>query len=181
MKKRKKYGKEVFSKMFEIKEILEKKLNLAEQGQYEWEYLLQRVQADPNDYFILYPNKDRECNYYGMQYLDIFLERQEGKNAIILTSDEYVEHQIKNFSSRIKVILHYDSQKIKNILSLYELYPFDSRFIVISLDEPYCRNARGIIGVKGTTVEQLIAIGIYKIIPFKPIKKSADLKGYYIQ
>lgn len=156
--------------MFEIKEIAKKKLEMARGAQSEWRYLLERVQLVEKDYVILFPGDDQECNYYGMLYLDTFLQRVEGGKAVILTNNEYVKENIKNYSLHVKDIIYYSPEQIKRLITWFELEQFDPRLKIISLDVPFCRNARGIIGVKGTTIEQLIAIGVYSIIPFQPIK-----------
>ena len=157
-------------KMFDMREILEKKVRQAEKAQRQWNYLLKRTQLEDKDYVILFPENDMECNYYGMLYLDTFLQRANGKKAVILANNAYVIDNIASLSSRIKEIILYEKEQVEGLLAWYELCRFDDRFIVVSLDKPYCRKAKGLIGVKGTTIEQLVAIGIYSIIPFEPLK-----------
>ena len=62
-------------------------------------------------------------------------------------------------------------------IDLFELYGFAPHLVVVSLDIPYSRKSSNQIGKNHISVEQLIAIGVYGIIPFRPIqigKKSYD-------
>ena len=48
---------------------------------------------------------------------------------------------------------------------------------VVSLDKPDGRTAIRFKGVRGMTVEQIIAIGVYFLIPFRIIRRGFDFKG----
>lgn len=52
-------------------------------------------------------------------------------------------------------------------MQFYCLYEFDKRFICASLDEPNGRNGSALIGKRGTTVEEIFVIGVYRVYPFQ--------------
>ena len=158
--------------MDSVKDVLNKKQRVARTAQREWKALLRQAALGPNDYFVLFPTENREYNTNGIKYLDTFLLRVGGNEAVVLTVDPWVQREAHLYSKCIKSIALCNREKAGHLITLYELYRFHPRFITVSLDQPYCRKASGLIGVKGTTVEELIAIGVYGIIPFRPLNDS---------
>ncbi len=152
-----------------MKEILERRYKIAQQAQSEWNALLHLTKAKPDDSIILFPGTDHECNFQGMRYLDTYMQRINTKRAIILTVDSFVKNSIGNYSDNISSIIEISQEQAQGFIALYQLRIFDDRFIVVSLNQPFCRNAEGMIGIKDITVEQLVAIGVYSIIPFRPL------------
>ena len=161
--------------MDKMKEALEKRLELAKQGMMEWGNILRMTRLAADDHVILFPSDRFEYNHFGLKYLDTFLERVGGNKAVLLTFDPYVQNNATAFSDKIKSLIYFERDRVEKLLALYTLYEFDERFIVISLDEPYVRNAEGLIGKKGITTEELIAVGIYKIIPFRRIGENTKI------
>ena len=159
-----------------MKDTLKTKKRIARTAQKEWRKLLRRAELGPNDYFVLFPTEDRKCNYSGVRYLDTFLLRAGGNQAAILTVDSWVQQEACRYSRCVKSIDLCDRAKAGRLVTLYELYRFHPRFITVSLDQPFCRKASGLIGVKGTTVEELVAIGIYGIIPFRPLGRGGRIQ-----
>lgn len=158
-----------------MKENLEKRFEAAKQGMDEWISIERLSRLAPNDYVLLFPSDRFDYNYFGLKYLDTFLERVNGNKAVLLTFDQYVLKNASTFSDNIKSIINFSREQAEKLLALYSLYIFDQRFVVISLDEPYTRNALGLIGKKGITAEELIAVGVYKIIPFRRLKDNSKV------
>lgn len=152
-----------------MKEILDRRYKVAQCAQGEWDAMLHITKAGADDSVILFPGSDHECNLQGMRYLDTYMQRINTKRAIILTVDPFVKNNIGNFSDNVSSIIEISREQAQRFIVLYQLRIFDDRFIVVSLNEPICRNAEGMIDVKGITVEQLVAIGVYSIIPFRPL------------
>ncbi len=155
-----------------MKEILERKLKCAKEGQKEWRAITGTTRLAPNEVVILFPTNDNEVNLVGMRYLDTYLQRSGRRKAVILTNNDFVKNEVQKFSQNVKAVIEFDNDRINNLMALYQLYCFDNRFVVVALDEPFCRNASSLVGVKNTTVEQLIAVGVYSIIPFRPLKDN---------
>lgn len=152
-----------------MRDILNRRYKLAQQAQSEWNSMLHITKARSDDSIILFPGEDHECNLQGMRYLDTYMQRVNTKKAIILTTDAFVKNNIGLYSDNVGSIIEISSEQAQRFIMLYQLRIFDNRFIVVSLNRPFCRNAEGMIGVKEITVEQLVAIGVYSIIPFRPL------------
>ena len=161
--------------MIEMQNILNKKLEEASIGLSEWHRLDIKYSLKNNDYVVLFCDEDREINEAGMVYLDTFLNRIGGDRLIILTDNQFVIDNIKKYSDNLAGIEIISKEQSDCFISLYSLFHFDHRFRLVSLDKPFCRKAKRVIGVKGTTVEQLVAIGIFGIIPFKSLKEKDNI------
>ena len=159
----------------DINEIIEMKYKKAKVAQKEWRSLIHITKPKPNDRIVLFPTDDYECNLQGMRYLDTYLQRENADKAIIITIENNVKREIQGLSDNIKTIIEISREQADNLISLYELHIFDERFVVVSLDKPISRNGSNIIGYKGTTVEQVVAIGIYGIIPFRQLPESKKI------
>ena len=153
-----------------IRELIDQKLRNLRWAQAMWDALKPTLELCPQDYVILFPSCNRETNLYGMKYLDTFLQRRDADKAVILTNDSFVKNRADQYSNNVKKIVCLEDEKLDFLVELYQFYIFEPNMVVISLDKPYCRNGTGLIGVKGTTIEQMIAIGVYGIIPFRSLR-----------
>ena len=105
-----------------------------------------------------------------MKYIDTFLQRVNGEKAIIVTDRQEVKKNARIYSENIKKILLINEDQMIRFIDLFELYGFAPHLVVVSLDIPYSRKSSNQIGKNHISVEQLIAIGVYGIIPFRPIQ-----------
>ena len=153
-----------------IRELVDQKLRQLRWAKSQWDSIRSTLNLGDRDFVIIFPSKNREYNLYGMKYLDTFLQRQNGGQAVIITNDSFVKNFVELYSDNVKKILCVEERQLNNLVNLYQLYKFEPNLVIISLDKPFCRNASGLVGVKNITIEQMIAIGIYSIIPFRPLK-----------
>ncbi len=158
-----------------INEAIKEKYKLTKTAQKEWNSLLHVTKPKPNDRILLFPNLDWECNLQGMRYLDTYLQRVNADKAIIITIENNVKRDIQLYSDNVRSIIEISAEQAERLIALYELHIFDNRFVVISLDRPFSRNGSSLVGYKGTTVEQLVAIGIYGIIPFRRLPQNKKI------
>lgn len=158
--------------MSNIRNVVREKLIEADIAQTEWELLKNFTELAEDERLVFFPESDESVNHYGMLYMDTYLMRNDAKKAIVIYSDASVKEQISNYSDNVRKCIFYDSEKMNRFLTLYALYPIDSRIAVVSLDQPFCRNGSRLLGVNDITVEQLIAIGVYAIIPFDRIQEG---------
>lgn len=145
----------------ELENILEQSINEAWEGRKLWLDLAERYKLGDGDYVVLMPSDDRDCNYYSLLYLDEFLNRIRGKRAYILTWDDCVKRNAAHFSDRIGEVIDFPRRSAELLMRFYSLYSFTDKLIIASLDEPDGRSGRKLIGRKGLTVEEIVAIGIY--------------------
>lgn len=147
---------------------LYKNLFKAYQGWWRWHKICKKYRLG-NTAVILMPSEDRDNNFHALLYLDELLKRRGWEDAVVLSCDEVSVKSAEYLAKNLKKAAYISRKHAEQIMQYYCLYEFDSRLIVASLDEPSGRNASSLIGKKGVTVEELVAIGIYKIIPFERI------------
>ena len=151
----------------EVKRQLYRNLISAYQGWWQWHKVIKGKGIAGNTAVVLLPSCDREINHLALLYLDNMLNSRKYKNAVILTHDPAVQKCAGIFSQNILRVLSFSRKKAEHLMQFYCLYEFDKRFIVASLDEPNGRNGSALIGKRGTTVEEIFVIGVYRVYPFQ--------------
>ena len=156
------------------KNNLRKKIFMCKKGWFLWHFLLKKHPEIQNTAVILMPDKINKTNFYFLHYLNDYLSLKGRDNAVVLTHDSVVYHNAKKVCGKIIDVIHFDSGKAKAIMVYASLYCFDDRLVIASLDEPIGRDGRSLIGLNNLTEEEVIAIGVYGILPFnkKPITKD---------
>ena len=155
----------VVSELKEIKKLMRRNLIESYRGWWIWHRLVKRHRLGRTR-VILLPSVNRAYNCPALLYINQMLERHGYEDAIILSVDSVVQRAAPLFSQRIRAVETISRRKAERLMQFYCLYEFDPRFVVASLDEPNGRNAAGLIGKNGTTVEELIAIGVYQLSEF---------------
>jgi hypothetical protein len=69
---------------------LDERLKAAERGRLLWLSLAGEHGVARDDAVVLAPTRDGECNYYGLLYLDAFLDRIGARAALLLAADRRV-------------------------------------------------------------------------------------------
>jgi len=133
-----------------------------------------KSQLDAGVKIVLFPENDGKVNYYGLLYLDEHLVRTLTREALIVTSCPGVMKVANLFTPKIKDIVIISEKEMESLISYLKLTEDDSKFVIVSLTKPSTRNAKNIVGVKDLTVEQIVAIGIYFIIPYRQIIRTFD-------
>lgn len=157
----------------DLKEILEKDIEKAYKGRQLWIELRDKHQWGDGDYVILMPSDDKECNYYSLLYLNSFINQNKGQRAYLLTCDEGVKRNAARFSDKICDIIDFSRESAECLMKFYSLYTFTDKLIIASLNEPEGRSGLRLIGKKGLSVEEIVAIGIYGLRKFE---KQADIE-----
>ena len=122
----------------------------------------------------IFPESDGKVNYYGLLYLDEYLVRNLLKEALIVTNSPGVMKVADQFTPKIRDIVIVSDKEMDDLIAYLKLTEDDSRFVIVSLRHPVTRNAKHLVGVKDLTVEQIVAIGIYFIIPYRQIIRRFD-------
>lgn len=151
----------------QVKRQLNKNLRASYRGWWHWHKVIKRKGAGAQTAVVLLPSCDRQINYLTLLYLDALLESRKYKNAIILTHDPAVLKCAGMFSDKILKTIDFSRKKAEDLMQYYCLYEFDKRFVVASIDEPNGRNGSVLIGKRGTTVEEIFVIGVYRVYPFE--------------
>ena len=150
----------------QVKRQLYLNLISAYKGWWQWHKIVRSKGVEGNTAVILLPSRDTEINHLALLYLDTMLKSRKYKNAVILTHDPAVKKCAALFSKNILKVVPFSRKNAEHLMQFYCLYEFDKRFIVASLDEPNGRNGSALIGKRGTTVEEIFVIGVYRVYPF---------------
>lgn len=139
---------------------LDEKLKAAEGGRQLWLALIREHGVARGDAVVLAPTQDGECNYYGLLYLDPFLDRIGARGALLLAADRRVAESAGLFSRRARAALLPACQAEK-LLALYSLYRFSDQLTVLSMSAPYREDIACLMRAKSLTAEDIVATGIY--------------------
>ncbi len=150
----------------QVKRQLYRNLISAYKGWWHWHKIVKGKGVEGNTAVILLPDRNRETNHLALLYLDAMLKSRRYKNAVLLTHDPAVKKCAALFSKNILRVVNFSRRKAEHLMQFYCLYEFDKRFTVASLDEPNGRNGSALIGKRGTTVEEIFVIGVYRVYPF---------------
>jgi len=125
---------------------------------------------------VVFPEDDDLCNYYGLLYLDQFLVRSLKRGALIVTCNDLVYYSAKVFARKVENTVKISRSDMDDMLNMYNLNPVKGMFFV-SLSKPEGRTAYRLLNAKGITKEMLIAVGVYWIIPYRPIVHRPEYEG----
>lgn len=116
---------------------------------------------------VLLPSCNRSYNYAALHYADQMLHYHNFEDVIFLSVDPTIESAAPFLCHQLRGVETISRTNAERLMQYYCLLEFDPRFIVASLDEPNGRNAKGLIGVNGTTIAELIALGVYQLPKFE--------------
>jgi len=153
----------------QVKRQLYKNLLISYRGWWYWHKLVSKYkkQDEGNWAVVLLPDTNERDNYLSLLYLNRMLGQHKRSRAIILTHSEIVAKTAGLFSNKIVDIVWFSRKKAESLMQFYCLYNFDDRFICAGLDEPYGRNGSKMIGARGISAEEIFAIGVYRIYPYR--------------
>ena len=143
-----------------IEELLKMKKLAAKSGGNVWNKIKKNMD-NKNSYVLLFPNDEEEILKYGMIYMDSFAVRNGIESICVCTDSQFVIKNVEKYSSSVSEVMELKEQEVEDLIQLYAYFPFDKNFEVVSYTKPKCKNS--------LTKEQLIAIGVYKLIPFQQI------------
>ena len=162
----------------QVKRQLYRNLAGAYRGWWQWHKVVKIKGVTGSTAVVLLPSCDREINHLARLYLDEMLKSRKFTNAVLLTHDPAVRKCAELFSKNVLRVIVFKRKKAEDLMQFYCLYEFDKRFIVASLDEPNGRNGSSLLGKRGTTQEEIFAIGVYRIYPFQrpqaPVYRGDD-------
>lgn len=150
------------SDLKETQKIMRRNLIEVYRGWWFWHRLVKRYRLG-HTRVVLLPGENYSYHFNALLYLDEMLSHHQYESAVILSIDTAAAKAASLFSKNILAVEQISRKQAERLMQFYCLYEFDPRFIIASLDEPNGRNAAGLIGKNGTTVAELIAIGVYQL------------------
>lgn len=152
-------------------------------GWYIWHKIVKKYHLKKDNSktaVVLMPKSDYENSYYALLYLDRMLYLRNFSSAIVLTEDSLITAAAKEMCQSLLAVERISEKESDALLQYYSLLNFDIRFLAASLTEPSGRNGKALVGVNGITVEELVAIGVYRIVPYvqkeRPVYTGNDAK-----
>ena len=140
------------------------------QGKREWQRLVKTYELNKSSgakkAVILLPKNDAVNSYFSLLYLDRMLSLNDYQSAIVLARTDIDKEVAPFFCHKIEAVEKVSDSTSEALLQFYAALPFDSRFVCTSLTDVKCRDGEKLLGVCGITIEEMVAIGIYHIIPF---------------
>lgn len=151
-----------------IKDVLNRKIEIAKFGEEVWKKV-KRKRLQANDYVLLFPDDKEEILRCGMKYMDAFAIRNSIDGICVCTDSQIVKKSIDKYASSLRQIIELTSEEVNALITYYSYFPFENNFEVVSYSKPYVRDASKMVNINGLTEEELIAIGVYKLIPFQKV------------
>ena len=148
-----------------VKKAMRHNLREAIRGWWIWHKVVKQYRLGCT-MVVLLPGFNREYNYAALRYADQMLMHNGYEDVIFLSVDPVVKEAAPVLCSHVRAVEVISRIKAQRLMQYYCLFEFDQRFLVASLEEPNGRNAKGLVGVNGTTVEELIALGVYRLPEF---------------
>lgn len=150
-----------------VKKAMRRNLRRALHGWWLWHRLVKRYHLGRTR-VVLLPACDNACNCAALCYADQMLRFHNFQDVIFLSVDPAVKTAAPLACQNLRAVEVLSRKNAEDLMQYYCLFEFDPRFAVGSLDEPNGRNAKGLIGVNGTTVAELVALGVYQLPEFVP-------------
>lgn len=144
-------------------------------GWRQWHRLVHKYRKK-NLLVILMPTLDRDCNLQALLYADQLIDYRNSDRTILLTIDKDVAKSANVIAKKIDDVELITDKQAQELIAYYNLYPFDQRIVIASLDHPNGRMVRGLIGKNNTTIGQVIALAIYKLPNYINTEVLADEK-----
>ena len=149
-----------------VKRAMRHNLWEAIRGWWIWHRVVKRYHLG-RTMVVLLPGCNKEYNYAALRYADQMLAYTGYGDVIFLSVDPVVKEAAPILCRHVRTVEVISRLKAQRLMQYYCLFEFDQRFLVASLEEPNGRNAKGLVGVNGTTVEELIALGVYRLPEFQ--------------
>lgn len=179
----------VKTKTQELKNLELTRLQQAFNGWAVWHSIVKKYKLKSKTYnktaVVLLPQDDLECCYFALLYAERMLRLRGLDGVVFLTHNNVVAKAAEIMCPSLLGTELLPASQNAVLTQYYNTRLFDPRFIHASLTEPFARNGRALIGVKGITVEEAVAIGIYKIIPYvrkirpKYTGEDQDMKNFF--
>lgn len=151
--------------------IFLKKLLEIYKGWKIWHKCIEKHSMKDDTAFVLMPSEDIRFNRYGILYLDNYLAENQMRSAVLVVTDKNKKMIKFSLSRKISGIQVVSEKQMKDLLMYYCACNPDRRFVVVDIDcFPVRKKLRNLIGVKGVTLEQLVAVGVYHLIPFDKVE-----------
>lgn len=124
---------------------------------------LRKNKVMPDQTLVIMSSKDKEIDYYGAQYMYLFLRATNSSSAYILATKPEVS-QLDFGLADIKKIELLPEKKIENVIKYLCICMPNVRNVVLDIDTlPNRKKMRGVLGKYGVNLEYMVARGIFHL------------------
>jgi len=148
-----------------IRKRLNENMEKARHGKKLWQDLTEKLNLGTEDYVILLPSLNKEYNYYSLLYMNRFIKAKKIKNIAVLTYDEDVKLCAGLFCDKAEIV-DFNRSDAESLMRFYQLYPFTSKLIVFSLEEPNGRVGKILADMADISREEFIVSSLYGLEDF---------------
>ncbi len=145
-----------------LEEIIEKKLKVMKKGKQIIQKILSKL--PDKTAIVVFPDSGSIDNYYGLLYLDNFLQNFHYEKVWIITASNLFEKVVPVLVDSDYKIINMNQEDVDKIITLFSLTSINPAFWVASLSIPNGRKAANLVGIKGLTYEEVFAVGVYKLL-----------------
>ena len=135
-----------------------------------WHRMVRRKGVTLGTLILILPTDNNIYNYYSLSHMQEFMQRMGYTNAVIFTGTETVRQKVSEVLNEAYEVQCLGEKKMEALLryaSIWNFWSTDQRIRIGSLEHPNGRNqCKRLLGVNGITEEYLIAVGIYRLLPF---------------
>lgn len=137
---------------------IKRKFHCAVKGYFFWRRLIHQPKAK-EAIIVFFPTKNESINKSGLKYLNKLITAANKKYALILSCCENMATLASVYSNNIADFILLTEEQKENLLAVCSLIAIDNRLFIVSMSDPFGRNADKLVGKRGTTVEQAIEYG----------------------
>lgn len=124
---------------------------------------------------VVLPYSDPEVAYFSLLYLDDVVRARGLATAVFITDSDAVIAAAKKMCVSISVFKKVSQKTIADIITFYSMTFYSDRLYIASLDEPFARHGKLLVGKHGITVEDIVVSGIYGIVNYLPKHRFDEL------
>lgn len=156
----------------ELRKTMRANLKSSFSGWVCWHNIAKKYGLDKTTIILLPSNNSDEVNYFSLLYLDKLTRARKNKRSLVITTDPIIERAAALLSKTFDCAIIISEKEMDQMLQLYSLFPFSKRLVVAALGGIEGRKADMIVGRNKTTVEELVAVGVYALKPsFEKLKR----------
>ena len=134
-----------------MKELIEKRLKLAQSGRKLWMSLVKEHGITDRTYVIVLPSYEEQEYKYVMNAIESLIYLKSPDKVIVISgkpNNECSKHSIVDFAICTE-------EEISSIICLYSMYRFTPNLIVASLTEPEGRMGSGMMKKGNMEIEEI--------------------------
>jgi hypothetical protein len=143
--------------------MIVKRLKAALLGRKMWLNLKNEYDVDDGVFVLLMPEDDQELNEQALKHIDDLIKYRKAKSVVVLTDKQWIIEKATSYSKNISAVKEVSYKEIDNLISLYELYGFTERLLIVSLTKPHGSKLKNTINIHGVTNEDIVCLCIFRI------------------